>query len=122
MTLSAAQGSRLASVRPANTSDTLAFTATLDTEVTRVYVCNTSANARTFRLHHVNAGGSVSLDNALYYDKALAANDSFELFSDAPNSGLQLKTGDMLYVRSSNANDLAFNIYGVTADIAPYTR
>lgn len=118
MSVQAAQGLRLASVRPANTADTTAFTAFIDTEIMRVVVCNTSAVARTFRLFHVPSGGAAGLDNALFYDKQIAANDTFSLTSDAPNSGIQLKPGDMLGVRSSNANDLAFQVYGVTGRVA----
>ena len=118
MTGQAAQGLRLASVRPATAADTTAFTAFIDTEITRLFICNTSALARTFRLFHVPAGGAAGLDNALFYDKAVAANDVFNLASDAPNSGIQLKPGDTLGVRSSNANDLAFQVYGVTGRVA----
>lgn len=117
--IGAAQGSRLASVRPTNTADTLLFTATLDTEVTLAFITNVTAGALAFRLHHVVEGGSVSLDNALYYDHAIAANDTFKEFVASANAGIQLKTGDALWVRSSSANGIAFNVYGVTASIAP---
>lgn len=119
MSIEAAQGSRLASVLPTNTSDTTAFTATLDTEVTRMFVTNLTGGALTFRVHHVPSGQAVANQYALYYDHALAANDTFELFSDATNSGIQLKEGDFLSVRSSSGNGIAFNMYGVTASIAP---
>lgn len=119
MSVDAAQGERFFSVIPDGTGDVLAFTATLDTEMTRLYVCNTSSGALTFRLHHVDAGGSVSLGNALFYDKSIPANDTEQVFADATNSGIQLKAGEMIYVRASSADLLAFNGYGVTASIAP---
>jgi hypothetical protein len=119
MTVEAAQGSRIALLRPANTNAALAFTTTMDTEVTRVFVCNSAASARSFRLYHVLAGASVGLDYALFYDKAVAANDTFEFYGLSTNGGIQLKEGDTLHVRSSNADDLTFHVYGVTASIAP---
>lgn len=119
VTIDAAQGSRLFSVRPANTSDTDAFEATLQTELTKLFVCNNTGGALTFRLHHVLAGGSASLDNALYYDKSVAANDTLIFGGDTPNGGIHMAEGDKLVVRSSSGNGLAFNGYGVTATIAP---
>ena len=120
MTINAAQGSRLAASVPSTAAtDTLLFTATLDTEVTRVFVCNLTGSARTFRFFHVDVGGTPATTNALFYDRALGANDTFILFADAPNSGIQLRTGDMIYARPSVANDIGFHLYGVTADIAP---
>lgn len=117
--INAAQGSRLASIRPAVTTDQLAFTATLDTEITRLLVCNNTAGAVAFRVYHVPAGGSPGLDNALYYDKTIAANDSFDFSIGAANAGIHLKTAEMLYVKTGTANALGFQVYGVTASIAP---
>lgn len=119
--IEAAQGSRLAALCPADTDEAVAFTATLATEVTRLYVTNLSNGALTFRIWHVEAddAGLVSNEYALFYDKALPAHDTFELFADAPNSGIQLKEGDEIWVQSSSADEIAFNLYGVTASIAP---
>lgn len=117
--IGAAQGSRLASFRPLTGGDELMFTATLDTEVTRLFITNVSGGAAAFRLYHVVAGGTPAQANALFFDHVLAANDTFELLADAPNSGIQLKTDDMLYVRAAVGGTVAFNVYGVTASIAP---
>lgn len=115
-----AQGSRLNTViRPATTGETVAFVATLDTEITRVFVCNNTAGAVAFRLYHVPEGGVAGLDNALYYDKAVAANDTFTLGGDTNNGGIQLKTGESIVVRTATSNALGFHLYGVTASIAP---
>ena len=113
-----ARGLRLASSLPGSTSDVLAFTATIDTEIKRVFVCNVSAASATFRIHHVGVSESVSATNALYYDKTLASNETFE-FSANTDDGIQLKPDESVYVRSSVASALSFNIYGVTADLAP---
>lgn len=120
MSVEAGQGSRLASLCPGDTAANLAFTATLDTEITRLLVTNLTAGALTFRIWHVAAADSPTQppESALYYDHAVAANDTFELRSDATNSGIQLKVDDELWIRSSSASALAFNLYGVTASIA----
>lgn len=119
---SAAQGSRIASVLPGTTADTLLFTATMDTEVTRMYVANVSGGAALMDLYHVADGDTLSVGEALYFNKSIAVGDTFVLFSDAPNSGIQLKAGDTLWGASSVASALAFNIYGATASIAPGER
>lgn len=114
-----AQGERLASLRPLTGSDELLFTTTLDTEVTRLFITNVDASDADMRLHHVAAGDAVSQDNALYYDFTVATGTTLQIFADAPNSGIQLKEGDALWVRSSTGGRLAFNMYGVTASQYP---
>src|SRR5258706_1203014 len=122
MTVNAAQGERLARVRPANTSDTLAFTASLPTEVTRLLIANNTAGAIAFRLYHVTGAGAFGIDNAVWYDKSVAANDTFIDQATNDNAGIQLAAGDTIGVRTATANALVFHIYGVTASIAPQGR
>lgn len=115
-----AQGSRLFNTRPTDTADTLAFTATLNTELTKLLVCNTTGGAVTFRFYHLPEGVAVSsLDYALWYDKSVAANDTFIFGGETGNGGIQLEEGDTILVRSATANALAFQGYGITASIAP---
>lgn len=116
-----ASGARLFSSLPANTSDTLVFTATVPTELTRLVVCNVTAGAATYRLWHVpegTVGGPVAA-HALRYDVSVAAAGFSELMIGGPNGAVHLGEGDMIYVRSGTASALAFNGYGVSADIAP---
>jgi hypothetical protein len=118
--IGAAQGSRIASLRPLSGSDELLFTATLDTEVTRIFVANVDPSTSNFRLHHVVAGGTITQENALFYDVLIApASAPLQVIADAANSGIQLKTGDTLWVRSSTGGRLSINVYGVTTSIAP---
>ena len=119
MTIFNAQGSRLAVVRPDSTDAATAFTASLPTEVTRVFVCNTSGVARKFRLFHGNSGDGFDEDNALFWDVVVDADTTYEVFSDAPNAGVTMGAGDMIGVRSDLADGLTFSIYGVTTSIAP---
>lgn len=112
-------GSRLASTRPAINTDTLAFTASMATEITRGFVVNVDSSAHTFRIYHVPAGGSPGSDNAIYWDKTVAANDTFDLQTSGGNSGIHMAENDMIYVRSNSAALVSFQIYGVTTSIAP---
>jgi hypothetical protein len=114
-----AQGSKLAQIQPGDTSDTLAFTAVIQTEITRILVCNTAGSARTFRIFHADSGDSFSVDNALFYDYAIAAHDTVIIATDAPNAGIALQIGELLGVQASAADELTFTVYGVTASIAP---
>jgi hypothetical protein len=113
-----ALGSRLAVIRPADTLANLAFTAALNTEITKIFVCNVTGGALTFRLFHGLAGDSFDEENALYYDAAVAANSTVVVEGMSPNAGLLMQPEEILGVRSSSANGLTFSIYGVTAPIA----
>lgn len=115
----AAEGSRIFTTRPGDTNTATVFTATLLTELTRLLVCNTTGGAVTFRLYHIPAGELVDLDYAVWYDKSVAANDTFTFGGDTNNGGIHLEEGDMIAVRSSSADALVFHGYGVTANIAP---
>lgn len=118
MTIANAQGSRLAVVRPAGTTAVTAFTASVQTEITSVLVCNTSGAARTFRLFHGEDGDSFDEENALFWDVPVDADATVAIFSDSPNNGLAMKATDILGVRSDAADGLTFSVYGVTAAIA----
>ncbi len=112
-----AQGSRLAQTRPADTNAATAFTATINTEVTRVTVCNVTSSATTFRLFHAEDAESLNEDTALYWDVALAANTTIDILSESNNAGITLKATDKLGVRSGTADAVNFTVYGVTAAV-----
>ncbi len=117
-----ALGSRVALVRPSVTSIVTAFTATLNTEITRIHVCNVGAAARTFNLFHIESGGSFGVANALIYQKTVNQNDFFTLEAECGSSGIMLIPGDSLGVQSSAADDLVYHFYGVTSSVAPNYR
>lgn len=114
-----AKGSLLGQVAPVDLNAISGFTATLDTEVTRIAVCNTTGTAATFRLFHDVGGTAYAVGNALYYDKSVPANDTVWITSDSIGSGIHLLATDSLGVRTGTADALTFSIYGVTADLAP---
>ena len=113
-----AQGSRLAVLRPADTTAATIFTATLNTEITKIFVANVTGGALTFRLFHGASGDSYDQDNALYYDVSVAANTTLVLEGLTPNGGIMMEPDEILGVRSSAGDGINFSVYGVTAPIA----
>ena len=122
MTSINAQGSRLAVTRPSDTTAATAFTASVNTEVTRIVVCNTSGVASSFRLFHGASGDSYDEANALFWDHPVPANGTVDIYADSANSGISMQPDEILGVRSGNANALTFSVYGVTAVIAGVVR
>ena len=104
----------MAQVTPAVTTDATAYTADLRTEITSIFVCNTSGSAVTFRLFHDEGGTTYATTNALFYDKSVPANDTIVIRSEYAGSVIIMAPTDSLGVRTSAANDLTFSIYGVT--------
>lgn len=117
-----ALGSRLAQIRPADTGIALAFTAELNTEVTLINVTASSGAAGSFRIYHVDAGGSPSVTNALFWNVAVALDETFIFQAQCPGAGIQLARGDSIHVRVAAASTVTFNIYGVTETLAERPR
>lgn len=101
-------GTRIASLRPLGGGDELLFTAVAPTSVRELFITNvTGSTATDMRLHHVAAGGVVSQQNALYYDRPMADGETLKVDAD-----IKLETGDALWVRSSTGGNITFNAYG----------
>lgn len=115
-------GSRLAQIRPGDTNIATAFTATLDTEITLITVTASAGAASTFRIYHVDEGGTASVTNVLFWNVAVAADETFIFQAQAPGTGIQLARGDFLAVRAGAADNVTFNVYGVTETLAESTR
>ena len=113
-----AKGSQISQIRPADANNATAYTATIATEVTSIKVCNTSGSSSSFRLFHDDDGTTFDETSALYWDEAVPANATIEIFSDIPSGGIAIAIGGSLGVRSADANALTFTMYGVTADLA----
>lgn len=114
-----ARGALLAQSAPSGTTDTTAFTAAVLTEITAIFVCNTSGGALTFRIFHDVGGSTYATSNALYYDEAINANTTREIFFRTDSGGIMLAADDTLGVRTSAADDITFSIYGVTFEATP---
>lgn len=112
-----AQGVRLGSLRPGDLNNATVFTGKARvTEITRIHVCNTGAGAATFRLFHDDAGvPTFDETTALYWDKNVPAGDVVVIEAQSENSGIMVKKGGQIGVRTNTADDLTFTLYGVPA-------
>tara|TARA_Y100001963_G_scaffold159771_1_gene265140 strand:- start:2831 stop:3187 length:357 start_codon:yes stop_codon:yes gene_type:complete len=112
-----ASGSLIAQVRPGDTNNATAITATVRLEIGRIIIANTSSGAATFRLFHDVGGTTYDEANAIAWDVSIAVgaiNDALQSFNTG--NGITLMPTDSLGVRVSTGNALTFNIYGVLAD------
>ncbi len=104
-------GAILAQSRPANTTAVSAYSpgASVRTKITRILVCNTTGNTPTFRIFLDNDGTTYNQTTALYYDKAMSANDTTTIEGDW---WMDNSSGN-LAVRTSAGNELTFTIFGI---------
>ena len=109
-----ANGSLLAQERPSGTTDTTAFTAQMRTEITCIYICNSTGSAVSARIFHDDDGSTYSQANALFYDKSIPANDTLVILTEGIGSVATLKKDGTIGIRTGTANALTFSIYGVT--------
>jgi hypothetical protein len=72
----------------------------------RLFVCNTAAVATTFRVSVAPNGEPDALKHYLYYDTALAANETKNVDID-----LRLSAADVVRVYTPGAG-VAFNLFG----------
>jgi hypothetical protein len=77
------------------------------TTVSSLVVCNRTGGALSFRVSVRVGGASADDSQYLYYDKNLAANESFSAVL-----GLTLQQSDVVTVYASNTG-LSFNMFGV---------
>jgi len=99
----------LAQSNPAATTSTDLYTVPDSTvaTITSLSICNQNAGAGTFRVSVGVAGAVLAKKQYLYYDHAIAANDTVHIVI-----GLTLGPADVLRVYASNA-DMSFNLSGV---------
>lgn len=71
-----------------------------------ITVCNRSVTATTFRVAVRPAGAGISNEHYIYYDVAIAGNDTF-----AATLGISLATTDVVSVYATLAT-LSFNLFG----------
>ena len=99
----------LGQLAPAATTTTTLYTVPNlnQTTVSSFNVCNRTAGALTFRLSIHVAGAGADNKQFIYYDKSVAATDTFSAVL-----GLTLNQGDVVKVYASNTG-LSFNMFGV---------
>ena len=98
----------LGQLDPAATTPTVLYTVPDNTQTTvsSIVAANRTGSAITFRLSVHVAGASADDKQFLFYDKSVAANDSFSIVI-----GITLNQADVIKVRTS-AVDMSFNIFG----------
>jgi hypothetical protein len=77
------------------------------TTVSSLVICNRTGGALTYRVSVHVADAAASNEQYLYYDKTLAANETFSAVL-----GLTLNQSDVVKVYASNTG-LSFNMFGV---------
>jgi hypothetical protein len=75
--------------------------------VTNITICNTSSSRVTIRLHHVGAGETANVGNALFYDLEMQGNTTIS--DDAIRF---LMNGEKVFAQASTASVVSFLIYG----------
>ncbi len=77
------------------------------TTVSTITVCNQSSTATSFRISIAPAGAADATSQYIYYDVAIAGNDTF-----ACTAGFTLATTDKIRVYNTLAT-LSFSVFGV---------
>lgn len=99
----------LGQVRPSDTNNANLYTVPSLTSaiVSTLHIANVTSGAATARIFVRNNGAAASEANAVAYDVEIAGNSLF-----AMTTGLTLAAGDIITVRSSTGNALAFHLFG----------
>jgi hypothetical protein len=95
--------------KPSATTLTDLYTvpAATSTTVSTITVCNQSSTATSFRISIAPAGAADATSQYIYYDVAIAGNDTF-----ACTVGFTLATTDKIRVYNTLAT-LSFSVFGV---------
>jgi len=99
----------LGQIEPSAATLTTLYTVPASTSAvcSSIVVCNTSAVATTFRVAVRPAGAAIANKHYLYYDVAIAGNDTF-----VATIGMSLATTDVVSVYATLAT-LSFNLFGI---------
>ena len=110
-----APGSLLSQLQDLSASAQVAYSATLHTEIQHICVCCTlTAGARFDIYHDDGAGNRYSAGTSLFFNKAIAGLETILIGSDYPGTGLTVKTGGSLGIKSNITGACTFSIYGTT--------
>lgn len=100
----------LGQAAPADTNDANVYTVPSATQsiVSTISVANITTSAASFRIAVRPAGATIANQHWIAYDVSLGGNDAITL-----TLGVTLATTDVITVRSSVSNALAFSVFGV---------
>ena len=99
----------LAQSNPDATTDTDIYTVPTNTStvVSSITICEIGGGTPSFRIALKPKGAVISNEHYMFFDKALAANQSI-----IATGGFTLAQGDVIMVRASDGN-VAFTVHGV---------
>lgn len=106
-------GGKLGSSFPATTAAQTVFTALATTEITRIQVCNVTANNAGYSIFHDDAGSTYGTTTALVFNKTLAGKDFDVLEAASQGSGITVKKGGTIGVSTDAASHINFTVYGI---------
>ena len=110
-----APGSQLAQSRPSGTTAVTAYTnANVRTEISRIYIANTTGSSAAFSLYHDDDGTTYSEATAIAFSAPIAANTVVSFGFEAVGGGITVAPGGSLGVKTGTANAITFTVYGVT--------
>lgn len=104
-------GRQLGQLRPADTNNAVLVASALSTttRVDLVVICNTSGAEAKYRVFHDDDGTTYDQSTALFYDVALAADETHEL----PDTfWMHARTAGNFAVRSDTNSAITFTAYG----------
>lgn len=91
----------------ATSTDLYTVPSATETIVSTITVCNQSSTATSFRISVAPAGATLATTQYLYYDVAIAGNDTF-----AATLGITLEATDKIRVYATLAT-LSFSAFGM---------
>ncbi len=97
-----APGSLLAQLQDLSASAQLAYSATLQTEIQHICVCNTQTATTRFDIYHDDGGNRYSAGTALFFKESINGLSTKLISADNPG------------IKSDKTGALTFSIYGTT--------
>lgn len=99
----------LGQAAPTDTNNANVYTVPASTSavVSTIHIANLTTSAATFRIYVRVNGTTAANANCIAYDVSLAANSLYAI-----TTGLTLGAGDVITVRTSTADALAFSVFG----------
>jgi len=99
---------------PAANTDTTVYTVPSATYavISSIVICNITTTARTYRIAVRPNGATIGNDDYIAYDETIPANSSFTWAI-----GVSLDASDVITVRASATDAVAFNVFGAEIDV-----
>ena len=98
---------------PSTVTDVVAFTASVRTEFTSIFMANTTGTAATARVYHDNDGSTMSTATALLYNISIAANTTCVLETGELYGGINVAPSGTIGVGTGTANAITFTGYAL---------